>query len=120
MSAMPPYCAPETYTTDVADNVIRYGVHIGFDAWRNLYHHHAPLAADLQHIFIQELFELKPVSGSDVDKLLAEMQRTPEWYTQAGTDSIAEQWLVSAIKRNVLLKILTDLFMELRQFNTVD
>ena len=60
----------ETYTTDVAENMIRYGVHNWFDASRKLYHHHTPSAEDLQQILIQELFELKPVSEADVEEII--------------------------------------------------
>ena len=45
----------ETCTTDVAESVVLYGVHNGFDAWRKLCNHHVPLAEDLQQISIQEL-----------------------------------------------------------------
>ena len=30
----------ETYTSDIAEGMIRYGVHNGFDAWRRLYNHY--------------------------------------------------------------------------------
>ena len=75
----------QTCTIDVVENMCRYGVHNGFDAWRKLYHHHVPLAEDLQEILIQELCELKPVSEADVDKLFVEIQRISEWYTRVGT-----------------------------------
>ena len=48
----------ENYTTDIAEGMVRYGVHNGFDAWRRLFHHYVPLADDLQQIFIQELFDI--------------------------------------------------------------
>ena len=71
--------------------MIRHDVHNGFDAWRKLYHHHDPPTEDLQQIIIQELFELKSVSESDVDKLFTEMQRISEWNTKANTNIISEQ-----------------------------
>ena len=75
----------ETYTTDVAEGMVRYGVYNGFDAWRKLYHHHVPLADDLQQILIQELYKLKLVTEQDVDKLFNEIQRISEWYIGIGT-----------------------------------
>ena len=32
----------ENYTTDIAEGLIKYGVHNGFDAWRKLFHHYVP------------------------------------------------------------------------------
>lgn len=110
----------DTYTTDLAESMGRYGVHNGLDAWRKLYHHHAPLAKDLQQISLQELFDIKPVSEADVDNLFGEIQRISEWYIKAGDDVIAEQWLVAAVKRNLPLNISTDLSMELRKLITAD
>ena len=110
----------ETYTTDLAENMIRYGLHNGLDAWRKVYHHHVPLAEDLQQILIQELFNIQPVSETDVDKLFGEIQRISEWYTKAGSEGIAGQWLVAAVKRNLPLKFSTDLSLELRKLTTVD
>ena len=36
----------ETYTSDIAEGMIKYGVYNGFDAWRRLYNHYVPLAED--------------------------------------------------------------------------
>ena len=55
-----------------------------------------------------------------MDKLFHEIQRIFEWYIKIGTEAMAEQWLVAAIKRNFPTKISTDLFMELRKLNKVD
>ena len=44
--------ALQTYTTDIAEGMIKYGVHNGLDAWRKLYNHYVPLAEDFQQIFI--------------------------------------------------------------------
>ena len=38
----------ETYITDLAERMIRYGTHNGLDSWRKLYHHHVPIATELQ------------------------------------------------------------------------
>ena len=59
----------ENYTVDVAEGMVRYGVHNGFDVWRRFFHHHVPMAEDLQQIFIQELYVLKPVTEADAYKL---------------------------------------------------
>ena len=90
----------ENYTTDIAEGMIRYGVYNGFDAWRRLFHHYVPMADDLQQILIQELYDLKPVSENEVDKLFNEIQRISEWYIRSGTEAMAEKWLVAAVKRN--------------------
>ena len=47
--------ALEAYTIDIAEGMIRYGVHNGLDAWRKFYNHYVPSAEDLQQILIQEL-----------------------------------------------------------------
>ena len=39
---------------------------------------------------------------------------------RSGNESIAEAWLVAAMKRNLPTKISTDLSMELRKLHTVD
>ena len=109
----------ETYTIDLAESMIRYGIHNGVGSWRKLYHHHVPLAGDLQQILIQDLFDIKPVSEADVDKLLVEIQRISEWHIKAGSEGIAEQWLVAAVNRNLPLKTSTDRFMELRKLTIV-
>ena len=41
------------YTSGNAKAMVEYGTENGFDAWRRLYHHYLPLAADLQQILIQ-------------------------------------------------------------------
>ena len=82
----------ETYTTDVARSMMRYGAHNGLDAWRKFYHHHVPLAEDLQQILIQELLDIKQVNEVDVGKLFSEMQRVSEWYIKVVNEGIAEQW----------------------------
>ena len=110
----------ENYTTDIAEGMIEYGVHHGFDAWRRLFHHYVPMADDLQQILIQELYDLKPVSESDVDKLFNEIQRISEWYIRSGIEAMAEKWLVAAVKRNLPNKITIDLSMEFPKLTTVD
>ena len=110
----------ENYTTDIADGMIRYGVHSGFDAWRKLYHHYVPLAEDLQQILIQELSDLKPLNEADIDKLFNELQRISEWYVRAGSEAILESWLVAAVKRDLPIKISTDMSMQIRTMKTMD
>ena len=99
---------------------MRYGVHNGFDAWRRLFNHYILLAGDLQQIFIQELYDLKFVSETDVDKLFNDIQRIFELYIRAGSESIAEQWLVAYVKRHVPIKTATDFSMEFRKLNVAD
>ena len=77
------------FTTDIAEGMIRYGVHNGFDAWRRLFHHYVPMADDLQQILIQELYDLKPVAENDVDKFVNEVQRISEWYIRPGSEAMA-------------------------------
>ena len=78
------------------------------------------MADDLQQIFIQELYDLKPVAENDVDKLFNEVQRISEWYIRSGSETMVEKWLVAAVKRNLPSKLAIDLSMELRKLNTVD
>ena len=68
----------ENYITDIAEGLIKYGVQNGFDAWRKLFNHYVPLAQDLQQLLIQELYDLKPVSEQEVDKLFINIQRISE------------------------------------------
>lgn len=42
----------ENYTIGAAEGSITYGVQNGFDAWRRLFHHRVPFAADSQQLFI--------------------------------------------------------------------
>ena len=108
------------YTSDVAEGMVRYGVCNGFDAWRRLYHYYIPLSQDLQQILIQELYDLKLVGENEVDKLFNDIQRISELYVRAGDENIPEQWLVAAVKRNLPIKMATELSMELRKLQTVD
>ena len=78
------------------------------------------MVEDLQHICIQELYDFKQVSESEIDKLLNEVQRLPEWYVRAGSEIMCEEWLVAAIKRNLPTNIPMDLSMELRNLTIVD
>ena len=111
----------ENYTTDIAEGMVRYGIHNGFDAWRRLFHHYVPLADDLQQLFIQELFELKPVDEHNVDKLFNDIQRISEWYIKNGTEALAEKAVSSGRKkRNFPIKLSIELSMGLRKFNIVD
>ena len=100
--------------------MIRYGVYNGLDAWRKLCHQYVPLAEDLQPNFIQELYDIKPVNESDIDKLFNEIQRISEWYVRIGSEAMAKAWLVAAVKRNLPVKISTDLSMEIRKMKTAD
>ena len=72
----------ENYTADIAEGMVRYGVHNGFDAWRRLYHHYIPLSQDLQQILIQELYDLKPAGESEIDKFFNDNQRISELYVR--------------------------------------
>ena len=70
--------ALETYTSDIAEGMTKYGVCNAFDAWRRLYNHYVPLAEDLQHILIQALYDIKQVNEQDIDKLFNDVQRIVE------------------------------------------
>ena len=72
------------YITGNAKAMVEYGIANGFDAWRRLYHHYLPLAADLQHILIQELYSLSPVTENNIDSLFNHVERITELYTTAG------------------------------------
>ena len=110
----------ENYATDIVGGMVRCGVHNGLDVWRRLFHHYVPSAGDRQQILIQELYDLKPVNEPDVDILLNEIQRIPEWYVRAGSETIAENWFVAVVKRNLPTETSTDLSMELRKLNIAD
>ena len=78
----------ENYITDIAEGLINYGVQNGFDVWRRLFHHYVPLAEDFQQLLIQELYDLKPVSEQEVDKLFINIQRISECYIRAGFEGM--------------------------------
>ena len=78
----------ENYTSDTVEGMVRFGVNNGFDAWRCLYHHYIPLAKDLQQLLIQELYDLRPVGESELDKLFTDIQRISELYARAGSEDI--------------------------------
>lgn len=99
--------------------MVRYGVHNGFDAWRRLFNRYVPFVEDLLQILIQELYDLEPVTETDVDKLFNDIQRTSEWYISAGSESVAEKWLVAVVKRHLQIKIAIDLSIGLRQLIAV-
>lgn len=73
------------WTTGIANNLVSYGVHNGSDAWRTLYNRYIPLVEELQHILIQELMALKPVTENDIDTLFNDFERIIVFYTEAGS-----------------------------------
>ena len=72
------------YTSGNAKAMVAYGTNNGFDAWRRLYNHYLPLAADLQQIRIQELYALTLVNESGIDSLFNNVERITELYTTTG------------------------------------
>ena len=63
----------ENHTPGIAAGMTRYGVNNGFDAWRNFFYNYVLMAEDLQHILIQDLYDLKQVNESEIDKLFNEV-----------------------------------------------
>ena len=57
----------------IAKGLVQHNVANGLDVWRKLYHRYIPLASDLQDIFIREVYDLKPVSETDIDRLFDEV-----------------------------------------------
>ena len=109
------------WTSGVANNLVRYSVCNGFDAWRKLYNKYVPLAEDLRSIFIQELMALKPVGESELDAMFNEIERITDLYAKIGTkESISDQWIRAAILKNIPEKVAKDLAMDLRKATSAD
>ena len=98
-----------------------HNVSNGLDAWRKLYHRYIPLASDLQDILIRELYDIKPVSESDIDSLFDEVARIRDLYIKAGpSDDLSERWIKSAILRNLPKDLVKNLAFELKKANTIE
>ena len=109
------------WTIGVANNMIKYSVHNGFDAWRKLYHRYVPLVEDSQNILIQELMCLKPVGEGEIDAVFNVIERITDFYVKTGpTDNLSERWIRAAIMKNLPEKIVTSPSIELRTTETVD
>ena len=86
------------WTTGVANNMIKYSVHNGFDAWRKLYHRYVLLVEDLQNISIQELMCLKFHGEGEIGALFNEIERIIDLYVKTGpTDALSDRWIRAAI-----------------------
>ena len=59
------------------------------------------------------------VGESEIDKFFNEIQRISELYSRAGSENSLEQWLVAAVKRNLFIKVFTELSMELCKLHIV-
>ena len=93
------------WTSGVANNVIKYGVCNGFDAWRKRYNKYVPLAEDLQNIIIQELLILKPVSETEIDTIFNEIEGIIDLYVKAGpVDDLSDKWIRAAVLKHILEK----------------
>ena len=71
------------WITRVANNVVKYIVNNGFDAWHGLYHKYVPLAKYLQNMLIHELLCLQPMPETELHPLLNEVKRITNSYVKA-------------------------------------
>ena len=109
------------WTSGIVNNLVRYGICNGFDAWRKLYHKYVPLVDDLQNILVQELMVLKPVSENELDSLFNEIERITDFYAKTGTqEDLSDKWARAAILKHIPDKIAKDLAMDLRKVGSSD
>ena len=109
------------WTSGIANNMVRFGICNGFDAWRKLYNKYVPLAEDLQNILIQELMAIKPVSENEPDALFNEIERITDFYAKTGTEEdLSDKWIRAAILKNIPEKIAKDLALDLRKATSAD
>ena len=102
--------------------MVEYGAENGFDVRRRLYHHYLLLAADLQQIFIQELYALTPVPENNIVSLFSNVERITELYTTAGKadNAIDEKWITVAVLRGLPKIIIKDLAMQFKDAEIVN
>ena len=108
-------------TFGIANNLVRYGVCNGFDAWRQLYHKYVRLAGDVQNILIQELMVLKPVSENELDIVFNAIDIITDLYSKTGKqEDLSDKWVRAAIFKHIPDKIAKDLAMDLRKASSAD
>ena len=109
------------WTNGIAKGLVQHNVHNGFDAWRKLYNRYIPLASDLQDLLIRELYDLKPVTESEIDGLFDEIARIKDLYIKAGpSDDLSDRWIKSAVLRNLLKDLVKNLAFELKKADTIE
>ena len=109
------------WTTGIAKGLIQHNVANGLDAWRKLYHRYIPLASDLQDILIRELYDLKPVSETEIDSLFDEVARIKDLYIKAGpSNDLSERWIKSAILRHLPKELVKNMAFELKKADTIE
>ena len=109
------------YTAGIARGMVEYGVENGLGAWRRLYHHYMPLADDVQHLFIQQLYVIIPVTENNIDGLFNKAETITELYASHGKaeDHMSEKWLKAAVTRNLPKHIVKDLAIQLKDAQTI-
>ena len=78
-------------------------------------------ASDLQDILIRELYDLKPVSESEIDCLFDEIACITNLYIKAGpADDLSERWIKSAALRNLPKEFVKNIAGDFKQADNIE